>query len=99
MRVENAEEEKIDLTKSLKDTEESEEMIEIAKENFEKNFEMRKKNFNQIEKLKKNRWITHDSSKNVVESTDDENEVFKDNIININLDYNVAKDVIVDRRI
>ena len=28
-------------------------MIEIAEESFEKNFEMRKKNFNQIKKLKK----------------------------------------------
>ena len=46
MRVENAEEEKTDLTRFLKDTEESEEMIEIAEKNFEENFEMKKKKFN-----------------------------------------------------
>ena len=55
MRAENAEKEEIDLTKSLKNIEKFEEMIEIAEKNFKKNFEMRKENFNQIEKLKENR--------------------------------------------
>ena len=55
MRVENAEEKKIDLARSLGDTEEFEEMIEIAGKDFEENFEMEEKNFNQIEKLEKNR--------------------------------------------
>ena len=55
MRIENAEEKEIDLTKFLKDTEESEEMTEIVEKNFEENFEMRKENSNQIEKLRKNR--------------------------------------------
>ena len=54
MRIENIEKEKIDLTKSLKNIEKFEEMIEIAEKNFKKNFEMKKKNFNQIEKLRKN---------------------------------------------
>ena len=54
MRVENVEEKKIDLTRSLKDIKESEEMIEIAEKSFKENFEMKKENFNQIEKLKKN---------------------------------------------
>ena len=53
MRTENVEEEKIDLTKSLKNIKKFEEMIEIVKKNFEENFEMRKKDFNQIKKLKK----------------------------------------------
>ena len=45
MRIENAEEEKIDLTKFLKDVEEFEEMIEIIEKSFEKNFEMKEENF------------------------------------------------------
>ena len=70
-------------------------MIEIAEKNFEKNFEIRKKNSNQIEKLKKNQWIAHDGSKNVVESIDDENEAFENNIMNISFNYNVAEDAAV----
>ena len=46
IRVENVEEEKIDLTKSLKDIEKFKEMIEIVEKNFEKNFEIKKENFN-----------------------------------------------------
>ena len=46
MRIENAEKEKIDLTKSLKNIEKFEKMIEIAEKNFKKNFEIKKKNFN-----------------------------------------------------
>ena len=95
MQVENAEKEKINLTKSLKNIKEFERMIEIVKKTFEKNFEMRKKNFNQIEKLRKDWWIAYDDSKNIVESIDDENEVFENNIMNINLDYNVAEDAVV----
>ena len=33
--------------------------------------------------------------RNVAESIDDKNEVFKNNIININFDYNVAEDAAV----
>ena len=55
MRVENAEEKKIDLTKSLKNIKEFKEMIKIVEKSFEKNFEIKEKNFNQIEKLKKDR--------------------------------------------
>ena len=95
MRIENVEKEKIDLTRSLKNTEKLEEMIEIVEKSFEKNFEMKEENFNQIEKLKKDRWIAHDGSKNAAESIDDENEVFKNNIMNISLDYNVAEDAAV----
>ena len=46
---------KINLTKSLKDVEKFKRMIETAEKNFEENFEMRKKEFNQIEELRKNR--------------------------------------------
>ena len=95
VRTENAKEEKIDLTKSLKDIEEFKEIIEIAEKNFEKNFEMKKENFNQIEKLRKDRWIAHDGSKDVVKSIDDENEVFENNIMNINFNYNVAENAII----
>ena len=45
--------------------------------------------------MRKNWWITHDDSKDVAESIDDENEAFENNIMNINLDYNVVEDVIV----
>ena len=55
MRIENVEKKKIDLTKSLKNIKKFEKMIEIADESFKENFEMKKKNFNQIEKLKKDR--------------------------------------------
>ena len=46
MRIENVEKEEIDLTKSLKNIEEFKEMIEIVEKDFEKNFEMKKKDFN-----------------------------------------------------
>ena len=46
MRIKNVEEKKIDLTKSLKNIEKFEEMIEIAEKNFKENFEMKKKDFN-----------------------------------------------------
>ena len=46
---------KIELTKSLRNIKEFKEMIEIAEKDFEKNFEMKKENFNQIEKLKEDR--------------------------------------------
>ena len=44
MRIENVEKKKIDLTKFLKNVEKFEKMIETAEENFEENFEMKKKN-------------------------------------------------------
>ena len=46
MRIENAEEKKIDLTKFLKNIEEFKKMIEIVEKNFKENFEMKKENFN-----------------------------------------------------
>ena len=52
MQVENVEEEKIDLTRFLKDIEEFKKMIEFVEKNFKENFEMKKEDFNQIEKLK-----------------------------------------------
>ena len=54
MQVENAEKEKTDLTKFLKNIRKSEKIIEIVDRNFEKNFKMKKENFNQIKKLRKN---------------------------------------------
>ena len=54
MRIENAEKEKINLTKSLKNIEKFKEMTEIAEKSFKKNFEMKEENSNQIEKLRKN---------------------------------------------
>ena len=95
MRIENVEEKKIGLTRSLKNTEKFKKMIEIAEKNFKENFEMKKENFNQIEKLKENRQIAHDDSKNAAESIDDENEIFENNIMNINLDYNVVENAVV----
>ena len=53
MRVENVEKKKIDLMKFLENIEKFKKMIEIAEKSFEENFEMRKENFNQIEKLRK----------------------------------------------
>ena len=46
MKAENAEEKKIDLTKSLKNIKKFKKMIEIAEKNFKKNFKMKKENFN-----------------------------------------------------
>ena len=37
----------------------------------------------------------YDDSKDVVESIDDKNEVFKDNIMNINFNYNVVENAVV----
>ena len=37
----------------------------------------------------------HNDLKNVAESIDDENEIFENNILNINLDYNVVKNAAV----
>ena len=54
MRIENVKKEKIDLTRFLENVEKFERMIETAEKNFRKNFEMRKENSDQIEKLRKN---------------------------------------------
>ena len=99
MRVENVEKKKIDLIKFLENIEKFKEVIETAEKNFKKNFEMKKEDFNQIKKLKKDRWIAHDGSKNVVESINDENEIFENNIMNINFNYNVAEDAVAAARI
>ena len=37
----------------------------------------------------------HDDLKNVVELINNENEAFENNIMNINLDYNVVENVVV----
>ena len=95
MRTENVEEKKIDLTKFLKNVEKFKEMIETAEKNFEENFEMKEENSDQIEKLKKNRRNAQNSSKNAVESINDENKTFKNNVMIINLNYNVAEDVVI----
>ena len=92
MRAENVEEKKIDLTKSLKDVEEFKEMTETAEKNFEENFEMKKENPDQIEKLKKNRRNAQNSSKNAAELINDENEILENNVMIISLNYNVAED-------
>ena len=49
--------------------------------------------------MRKDRWIAHDGSKNVVESIDNENEVFENNIMNINFNYNVAENAAAVARI
>ena len=95
MRIENVEKKKIDLTKFLKNAEKFKEMIEIAEKNFKENFEMKKKNFDQIKKLKKDRRNAQNSSKDVVKSIDDENEVFKNNVMIISFNYNVVKNAVV----
>ena len=55
MQTENAEEKKIDLTKSLKNIEKFKKIIEIAEKDFKKDFKIKEKNFNQIKKLKEDR--------------------------------------------
>ena len=55
MRAENIEKKKIDLTKFLKNVEKFKKMIKIVEKNFKENFEMKEKDFDQIEKLKKDR--------------------------------------------
>ena len=45
--------------------------------------------------MKKNWWIAYDDSKNVVKLINDENEILKNNIMNINFDYNVVEDAVV----
>ena len=95
IRAENVKKKEINLMKLLKDVEEFEEMTETVKKSFEKNFEMKKKDFDQIKKLKKDRRDAQDSSRNAVELINDENEVFKNNIINISFDYNVVEDAVV----
>ena len=92
IRIENVEKKKIDLTRSLKDVEKFKKMIETAEKNFKEDFEIKEKDFDQIEKLKKNRRNAQNSSKNTVKSINDENEILENNIMNISLDYNVAED-------
>ena len=49
--------------------------------------------------MKKDRRDAQNSSKDVAESIDNENKVFKDNVMIINLNYNVAENVAVVVRI
>ena len=95
MRTENVEKKKIDLTRSLKGAEEFKEMIEIVKKSFEEDFEMKKENPDQIEKLKENRRDAQNSSKNAAESIDDKNEILENNVMIINFNYNVVEDAVV----
>ena len=95
MRAENVKKKEIDLTKSLKDVEKFKEMIEIVKKNFKKNFKMKKENSDQIEKLKENRRNAQNNLKDVVESINDENEIFKNNVMIINFNYNVAENAVI----
>ena len=95
MRVENVKKKKIDLTKFLKNVEEFKRMIETVEKNFEKNFEIKKENSDQIEKLKKDQRNAQNNSKNAAESIDDENEILKNNIMIINFNYNVVEDAVV----
>ena len=37
----------------------------------------------------------HDDSRNVVKSINDKNEIFKNNIMNINFNYNVVENAVV----
>ena len=83
------------MTKSLKSAEEFKKMIETAEKNFKENFEMKEENSDQIEKLKKNRRNAQNSSKDVIESINDENEILENNIININFNYNVVENAAV----
>ena len=95
VRIENVKEKKINLTKSLKDVEEFEKIIEIVEKSFEKNCEMKEENFNQIEKLKEDRRNAQNSSKNAAESINEENKIFENNIMIINFDYNVVEKIII----
>ena len=45
--------------------------------------------------MKENRQDAQNNSKNAVESIDDENETFENNIMISNLDYNVAENAVV----
>ena len=54
MRIENAEEEKLDLTLIQKNVKKFKKRIEIVEENFKEKFEMLKKKSDQIEELKEN---------------------------------------------
>ena len=45
--------------------------------------------------MKEDRRNAQNSSKDVVESINDENETFKNNIMIINFDYNVAENAVV----
>ena len=74
-------------------------MIEIVEKSFEKNFEMKKEDFDQIEKLRKDRLNAQNSLKDVVESIDDKNEVLENNVIIISFNYNVAENAVAVVRI
>ena len=91
MRIENVKEEKIGLMRFLKNVEKFEKMIETAEKSFKENFEMGKKNFDQIEKLKKDQRDVQDSSRNAAESINDENKIFENNVMIISLNYNVVE--------
>ena len=45
--------------------------------------------------MKKDRRNAQNSSKDVIELIDDENEIFENNIMIINFNYNVAENVVV----
>ena len=95
MRVENAEEKKLDLTIIQRNAEKFEKKTENVEKNFEKKFEMREKKSDQIEKLRKDQWNVHEISKDAVMSINENNEIFKNNVMNIRSDHNVIKNVAV----
>ena len=45
--------------------------------------------------MKKDRQNAQNNSKNVAESINDENEIFENNVIIINFNYNIAENVAV----
>ena len=56
---------------------------------------MLKKESDQIKELKKDQWNVYEISKNAVMSINEDNETFKNNVMNIRSDYNVVRDVAV----
>ena len=60
---------------------------------------MLKKKSDQIEELKKDQWNVHEISKDATMSINENNETFKNNVMNIRFDHNVARDVAVTVKI
>ena len=56
---------------------------------------MLKKKSDQIEELKKDQWDIHEIKKDTAMSINENNETFKNNVMNICSNYNVVRDVAV----
>ena len=95
VQVENAEEKKFDLTLIQKNAEKFERKAETVEEDSKKNFEMLRKKFDQIEELKENQWDVREISKDAAMSINENNEILKNNVMNIRFDYSVARNVAV----